>query len=60
MMVDGEWVEVEHDEGAVRIRYPKINGGEWIEEKSPETEAIKNRHDLYTAVRRMFRQGRIL
>ncbi len=60
MMVDGDWVEVEHDEvrGAVRIQHPKVNGGEWLEEQSPETVAIANRHDLYSVVRRMVRTHR--
>jgi hypothetical protein len=58
MMVDGEWVEVEHDEarGFVRIRHPKVNGGEWLEETSLATAGVKTRHDLYAVVRRMFRQ----
>lgn len=60
MMVDGEWVEVEHDEvrGTVRIRHPNVNGSEWLEEKSTETAAVKNRHDLYAVVRRMLRRHR--
>jgi hypothetical protein len=60
MMVDGEWVEVEHDEvrGSVRIRHASINGGEWVEEQSDETRAIIDRHGLYSIVRRLFRGHR--
>jgi hypothetical protein len=57
MMVDGEWIEVEHDDvlGVVRVRHPKLNGGNWLEECSAATAAIKTRHDLYQVVRRIVR-----
>ena len=60
IMVDGEAVEVEHDEkrGAVRIRHPQVNGGEWLEEQSADTAKVKDRHELYTVVRRMLRTNR--
>lgn len=58
--VDGESVEVDHDpmRGAVSIRHPEVNGGEWLEEQSAETASVKTRHDLYKVVRRMLRAHR--